>query len=274
MRLKVLKPGVLFARLFREPLPQMYSGDYIYSLLRRKHTHVWLIAPPKSGSTWLSALLENYLGWETMAMTDAYDRREQEPSLRLLAQSAPIENVLWKHQHTRASISTIELIRRAAILPIIQTRDIHDAVMSCIDHFSNESPVCSMAYMDDIQWNRMDADSKSRFIVEMVAPWYFNFYAGWFSSKLVRDATAYVCRYENLNKDPVGELIKICEHFGLSGDWHKAQAAVDRAASQFTRRNHGVIGRGANLSEELKASLARMRSYYPNIDFSAAGFPE
>lgn len=274
MRLKALNPGLLFSKLFREPLPQMYSRDYIYSLLRQKHSHLWIVAPPKSGSTWLSALLDNYLGWTTMAMTDSFDRREQEPSLRLLAQAARIDRVLWKHQHTRASKSTIELIRRADILPIIQTRDIHDTVMSCIDHFSNLSTIWPMAYMDDHQWNQLDADSKSRFIVDMMAPWYFNFYAGWFSSKIVRDATAYVCRYENLNRDPVGELIKICEHFGLPGDRQKAQAAVDRAASQFTRRNQGVIGRGAKLPEELKESLARMRRYYSDIDFSAAGFPE
>lgn len=274
MKLGALNPGVLFAKLFREPLPQMYSTDYIYSLLPRSHTHMWVIAPPKSGSTWLSTLLDNYLGWTTLAMTDSYDRREQEPSLRLLAQAAPIDRVLWKHQHTRASKSTIELIRRAAILPIIQTRDIHDTVMSCIDHFSHLSTIWPMAYMDDHMWSQLGADSRSRFIVDMMAPWYFNFYAGWFSSPIVRDATAYVCRYENLNHDPVGELINICDHFGLPRDQKKAQAAVDRAASQFTRRNQAIVGRGASLPEELKESLCRMRRYYSNIDFSAVGFPQ
>jgi hypothetical protein len=273
MKLNALNPGVLFAKLFREPLPQMYSPDYIYSLLRRGQTHLWVIAPPKSGSTWLSVLLDNYLGWTTLAMTDSYDRREQEPSLRLLAQAARNDRILWKHQHTRASKSTIELIRRASILPIIQTRDIHDTIMSCIDHFTNLSTIWPMAYMDDHMWSRLDADSRGQFIVDMMAPWYFNFYAGWFSSELVRDATAYVCRYENLNQDPVAELINICEHFGLPCDLQRAQAAADQAASQFTRRNQAVVGRGACLPEEQKQALARMRRYYSSIDFSAIGFP-
>lgn len=268
-----LRPDVLFARLFRSPLPQMYTDSYVYSLLPRKRSHMWVIAAPKSGSTWLSAILENYLGWETRSLTLSYDRREQEPSLRALAQAASLDKVLWKHQHTRASKATTELIRRASIWPIIQTRDIHDTVMSCVDHFRRESPICPMAYMDDQQWRRLDGDSKIQFIIDMVAPWYFNFYAGWFSSDLVRDKVAYVCRYENLQRDPVGELMKICEHFGLPGNQREAQAAVDLTTSQSTRRNQGIVGRGAALSEAQKATLARMRSYYPEIDFCSVGFP-
>ena len=234
---------------------------------------MWVIAAPKTGSTWLSAMLENYLGWETRSLTHSYDRREQEPCLRALAEAASIDKVLWRHQHTRASKPTLELIRRASIWPIIQTRDIHDTVISCCDHFLNESTVCPMAFMDELRWKSLDEASRLQFIVDMVAPWYFNFYAGWFASDIVRNKTAYVCHYENLKRDPCGELLKICEHFGLPRFHLKAQAAVDQAATQRTRLNKGIIGRGERLTNAQKTSLARMRDYYSGIDFSAAGFP-
>ena len=273
MKLIDFHPRAMLSSLLHKPSPVVYSDGFIYSLLPRKRSHLWVIAAPKTGSTWLSKILENYLDWEVRSLTSAYDRREQEPSLRALAESASIDKVLWKHQHTRASKSTIDLIRHAAILPIIQTRDIHDTVISFSDHFDHESTICPMAYMDDQQWRRLDDGARTQFMIDMVAPWYFNFYAGWFASDLVRNKTAYVCRYENLKSDPCVELIKICEHFGLPVNESRAQSAVNLASSQPTRLNQGVIGRGAILSDEQKATLTRMRNYYSDIDFSAVGFP-
>ena len=273
MNLVDFRPGAIFSSLMKRPSPYVYSDNYIYSLLPKTQMQMWVIAAPKTGSTWLSAMLENYLGWEARSLTHSFDRREQEPSLRALAEAASINKVLWRHQHTRASKPTLELIRRASIWPIIQTRDIHDTIVSCCDHFLNESTVCPMAYMDDQQWRRLVDASRTQFMIDMVAPWYFNFYAGWFASDLVRNKTAYVCRYENLKSDPCVELIKICEHFGLPVNESRAQSAVNLASSQPTRLNQGVIGRGAILSDEQKATLTRMRNYYSDIDFSAVGFP-
>ena len=272
MNLVDFRPGAIFSSLMKRPSPYVYSDNYIYSLLPKTQMQMWVIAAPKTGSTWLSAMLENYLGWEARSLTHSFDRREQEPSLRALAEAASINKVLWRHQHTRASKPTLELIRRASIWPIIQTRDIHDTIVSCCDHFLNESTVCPMAYMDDVHWSLLDDEARLQFIVDMVAPWYFNFYAGWFASELVRNKTAYVCRYESLKLDPCGELLRICEHFGLPRSQSKVQAAVDRTSHQPTRLNKGVIGRGAKLSKIQIASLARMRNYYSDIDFSAAGF--
>jgi len=262
----------MLSSLFRKPWSGMYSDSYIYSLLAQRRSHVWVIAAPKSGSTWLSVLLKAYLGWETRSLAFSFDRREQEPCLRALAEAASLENVLWKHLHTRASQSTTELIRRAAISPIIQTRSIDDTLVSLCDHFDTESTTCPIAYMNDAQWRRLDGGTRRQFLVDMAAPWYFNFYAGWFSSELVRSGVAYVCRYEELRADPSRELMRICAHFGLPADPERADAAVAYAASQFTRKNKGLVGRGAALTDQQKASLSRMRQYYPDVDFSAAGF--
>ncbi|MBS0205972.1 MAG: sulfotransferase domain-containing protein [Planctomycetes bacterium] len=272
MLLDPFAPRRLFAAVLRKPLKALYSDRFIYSLLTRNRSHMWVIAAPKSGSTWLSAILQNYLGWESRCLARVCDRREQEPSLRQLAAASMIDNVLWTHQHTRASKPTLELIQRAQILPIIQTRNVHDTVMSMSDHFDRESTVCSMAYMDEFHWSQLDADRKRQFIIDMVMPWYFNFYAGWLSSSLVRDKIAFVCRYEDLKKDPVGEVVQICNHFGLPVDESKIQAAIDLSSSQPTRRNKGVIGRGNMLSDAQKATLSRLRDYYSDVDFSAAGF--
>ena len=40
--------------------------------------HVFLICAPKSGSTWLTKILENVLGWPSIKLLPAYGNREQE----------------------------------------------------------------------------------------------------------------------------------------------------------------------------------------------------
>lgn len=274
MKLGKLRLDGLFASLLRRPWSGMYSDSYIYSLLAPRRSHAWVIAPPKSGSTWLSVLLEAYLGWETRSLAPSFDRREQEPSLRALAEAASREKVLSKHLHTRASQATIELIRRAAIKPIIQTRRLDDTLVSLGDHLDSESTTLPMAYMDDAQWGRLNGDSRQQFLIDMAAPWYFNFYAGWFSSELVRSGAAYVCRYEALQADPSRELLRICAHFGLPVEPERAEKAVAEAAKRFTRKNRGIVGRGQGLTDGQRESLARMRQYYAGIDFSAVGFPQ
>ncbi|MFO0917647.1 MAG: sulfotransferase domain-containing protein [Planctomycetaceae bacterium] len=239
----------------------------------RARRQLWVIAAPKSGSTWLTAILENYLGWELRSLTSSFDRREQEPSLRALADSMSAQDVLWKHQHTRFSKATIELIRRARIWPIIQTRNLHDTVISLLDHFNHESTTCAMAYMDRQHWGQLDDEAKLQFIIDLAMPWYFNFYAGWFTSPLLRDKIACQCRYEDLRSDPCAELNRICRHFDLPFHPQKASSAIERTASQFTRLNRGVAGRGARLSERQKETLDRMRRYYVDVDFSTVGIP-
>lgn len=262
------------ASLFGKPFPGMYSDEYIFALLPKHSKQIWLLTAPKSGSTWLSVILENYLGWNTQSLSPAFERREQEPCLRSLARESGSDRILWRHSHTRASESTTGLIRRVGIHPIIQTRNLPDALVSFYDHCTNESPVTPMAYMDPRRWAALSDSSRMDFVVDLVAPWYFNFYAGWFSDPLVRDRTAHLCAYEDLVADPAGEVVGICEHFGLEVDRPSIDAAVKRSERQPTRLNLGVIGRGSALSDAQHARLAAMRGFYPDIDFSSIGFAD
>lgn len=271
----MIKPlAKLLGKLFGQPFPGMYSDAYILGSLPKHRQQLWVIAAPKTGSTWLSKILENYFGWDRRNITPAFDRREQEPSLRVMAQASASEKILWAHTHTRVSTRTIELIQRVGICPIIQTRDLQDSLISYCDHCSKETPAAPMAYMDQPNWDELSDSSKMDFIVDLVAPWYFNFYAGWFANQLVQEKIAYVCAYENLVSNPVGEVVRICEHFKLAVDLHAIEAAVERTQHQHTRRNHGIVGRGKALLDAHKATLVRMRKYYPRIDFSSIGFPD
>ncbi len=264
----------LLSKVLGQPFSRMYSDAYIFGLLPKHRQQIWLITAPKSGSTWLSVILKNYLGWDARTITPGFDRREQEPSLRVVAQASRSDKILWTHTHTRASESTNQLIRQAGIYPIIQTRVLHDSLISYCEHCSSESPIAPMAFMDQRHWEELSDSSRMGFAVDLVAPWYFNFYAGWFSNPLVQEKIAYVCAYENLVSNPVSEVVRICEHFKLPVNPPAIEVAVERATRAPTRLNKGVVGRGKVLSDEQRATLARMRSYYSHIDMSAIGFPD
>jgi hypothetical protein len=137
----------LLSKVLGQPFPGMYSDAYIFGLLSKQRSQFWLIAAPKSGSTWLAEILKN-LRWYVRTITPAFDRREQEPSLRAVAEASTAGKILWKHSHTRALESTSQLIRRAGIFPIIQTRVLHDSLISDCDHCSCETPIAPMAYVD------------------------------------------------------------------------------------------------------------------------------
>ena len=64
MKLIDFHPRAMLSSLLHKPSPVVYSDGFIYSLLPRKRSHLWVIVAPKTGSTWLSKILENYLDWE------------------------------------------------------------------------------------------------------------------------------------------------------------------------------------------------------------------
>ena len=153
--------------------------EFILERISPRRKHVWLVAPPKSGSTWLTILLKQLLGWPMVPLVNGYERREQEVQLLPLLQFPDID-ILSPHQHCRASEPTIDFIKRFNVRAIVSTRNVFDSVVSMREHLLAESLAMSMAYVDEkfLGWPE---SRQSDFIIEMFTPWYLSFYASWFS---------------------------------------------------------------------------------------------
>lgn len=256
----------------RDVSEEVYSDAYMYSLISRSRKHAWVVAAPKSGSTWLTALLAKTLGWPQSALVPCYGRREQEADPRQLMFHPKEENLLSIQQHCRFSQATLALIDKANIDVVLQVRDIFDTVVSLRDHLTRESTEFPMAWMNGSNWKELNDTQKADFVIDMVVPWYFNFFVGWMQSGLVETGKVFVCTYERLRENPVAELQKILRFLREERDPRFIQTVVDGTQEETTRFNKGVVGRGKSLlSEAQQERITRYGVYYSGVDLSLLG---
>ena len=209
--------------------------------------------------------------WEIRELVSSYDRKEQVIDARKLMNISFRKNVYFVHQHCRNCLETELFIDSANIIPFLQYRDIFDTVLSYYDHLNNESLVAPMAYMDDINWEIISDNKGIDYVIDMIIPWYFNFYAGWLSSDFYKEDKLFCIGYESLKKDTFSEVKKLLAALGMDYDDDYIKKAIDLSQGQQTRKNKAKVGRGNKLSEDQKEKIIRMAQYYPEIDFSIIG---
>jgi len=266
-RLVVKMLGVCYP-LLAPFLRVVYADEFIFAATAATEK-LLIIAPPKVGSTWLSVMLEELLGWKSALLAPAYCRREQEIDVRKLVVGAK-QQIIYSHQHLCYSEYTEKVILRTNIKCVLMTRDIKDTIVSFIDHCDRHGFVNSLFYMDDNGWNGLSYEEKVDRVVTLVLPWYFKFYAGWFSNISRFGGQMIVVRYEDMVQDPQAELKRIVDGFGLKPE---GRSFVDVVVTndQATLKNVGVVGRGQRLQQETVDKIMHMASFYPDVDFRGIG---
>lgn len=244
---------------------------------------ILLACMPKSGSTFLSAMLAELPGMRRERLVPAYERREQELCAQRLVQAEHTTEALrqiWRQKklpgegrpigyvaqhHVRNSAATGALIVRHDLLPVVLVRDIFDVVPSIHDHLTNAALFMSMAHVTE-EFRAFEPGRAHAFIADLVIPWYFNFYVGWRA-----DPRALMLTYEELRTDPAATIGRIHDHFGRRVGAEAVQRAVARGGAGETRRNKGVAGRGEALSEAVRDRIRSYAAFYPGVDFSPIG---
>jgi hypothetical protein len=246
------------------------SDDFIAGRVSPHRKHAWLVAAPKSGSTWFTNMLIQLLGWQPHMLTAAWDRREQEIDVRRMLEF-PSADLFSIQQHCRFSQPTCDFIKRFHVQIILQGRNLWDSVVSLRDHFLRESTATPVCYVDE-GFLREPPDRQLDAVIDLAVPWYLNFYASWFTARHKGEVGFLWVDYELLSRDPAGQLRRTIEYLGLSRCDEEIQAALDHAVGAVTRLNVGRAGRGADLlSPEQKQRISRLRTYYPQVDFSPIG---
>lgn len=231
------------------------------------HDRILLACFPKSGSTYLAGVFGLLPGYVKAPLVAGYGRREQELSVeKLLIAHRAHGNYIAQH-HVRCSAATERLIERFSLKPVVLVRNIFDVIASIEDHLRGEAPVISQAYVpEDIRdW---DEERVRHFIVDMIVPWYLNFFASWseFDDKLL-------VTYEDINADVIGVVGRMSDHYRLNLAEGDIRAAVARAngPGADTRRNRAVVGRGNSLPESVRGKIVTLSRYYEGIDFARIG---
>ncbi|MDB5799576.1 MAG: sulfotransferase family protein [Rhodocyclales bacterium] len=223
---------------------------------------------PKSGSTWLTAVLEEQLGLHPRRAYLEADRNEQEIDPIALFQSWG-ERTLFVQQHIRYARISHRILKAFSTKIVVLTRRLDDVVVSLCDHVENESAEAAMFYMEREWYMGKTREQRIDFIIDHAMPWYINFYLGWQQAiKHSKQDILFVC-YEDLIADSAACVERIAEFYG--SPLHDLTAInLDRRAG--TRFNQGRVGRGKEiLTLAQRKKLRALSSHYPACDFSSIG---
>jgi len=226
-------------------------------------THILLACMPKSGSTFLSDAIGRLPGLRKTSLVSHYGRTEQEINFGVALRKSKYNFIA--QQHVRFNAKTADAIETFQLTPVVLVRDIFDCVISVRDHWRRESFRTPTAYVleDHLEMNDEELD---RMIVQMVVPWYFNFFVSWTQCK-----DALWLRYEDVIRDPAEAIAHILERAGHAVDRDVILESLHQSDPVKERKNVGRPGRGACLPEAQKRIVREYRSFYPDIDFSRIG---
>ncbi len=215
-------------------------------------------------------MLRQLLGWQPTSLVPAWDRREQEIDLRRMLEF-PQADLFSIQQHCRLSGPTRDFIKKFRVQVILQGRNLWDCVVSLRDHFLRESIITPVCYVDDT-FSDQPQDRQLDSVIDMAVPWFLHFYASWFTGRQKGEVDFLWIDYETLCRDTAGQLRRVVDYLGLSRSDEEISTALHKAVGAVTRLNVGRAGRGREmLTDAQKDRIARLRSYYPKVDFSPIG---
>ncbi len=214
---------------------------WIPSFARRNQGHILIACFPKSGSTYLSLVLQELTGFPDWYGAEPGDQNEQDLSARRLRRPRR-RSVL--QQHMKATYSNLELLIAHHMRPIVQTRNLYDILASLHDYFEGHRSSLSCGYVSE-EYLGMPWRERLDYLIHLHLPWYFNFVLSWREASRRID----VCHvtYETLFANQESELKRVLAFYEMQASDEEIEAAMVRAAAGETRFNVGVVGRGSQL---------------------------
>jgi hypothetical protein len=228
---------------------------------------VFVLAPPKSASTFFSHAVALATGRTNVLAMPSYGRREHE--FDALGTLAMRNRAVVLQSATRFSAATRELLGQTGTPPVLLVRDIYDSLISLWDHLLYVETDIPLALVHPHDLDRDDAQMLD-FLIDIVAPWYVQFYAGWMRAESQVDLL--VLDYETVTAETARAIESVCRHVGDPIPSTEVMSrALDEAREKKVRFNQGRSGRGARFGEERRARVERLAAYYPDVDFSPIG---
>lgn len=240
-------------------------------LLLRDRKIIYVSCFPKSGSSYATRILSEITRVRIHRTVYAFLQNEQDIYLPALIDG------FWHdfatQQHTRATDPNVKLMNKYSIRPVVLVRNIFDIVCSFRDHLYNESKIWMMGYVTDDFFDLCENEQYD-FIINLILPWYFNFYVSWYEAEREKKIEFLWITYEDMVEEPVVCFNNILRFLNVNKTEQeiKRTLKLDIKKGKRDKFNKGITGRGAKLlSEEQKLKIKSYKKYYPNIDFCRIG---
>jgi hypothetical protein len=248
------------------------AQQHLFRTLGAQRKAVVMAFPPKAAGTFLRTAVIKAVDGQLVRIVHAQAGRDATPYLPTLVryyEGGITDKTLVTHVHMLALPANLHLLSAFAIKPVIMLRSIPDMLASYWDMLDTDDHALHDGLNCHIPpgFRALANNSKADFIIDVLAPWYVNFYAGWLSHAQISD-NVLLLDYPTLQADPATVVEMILKHVGIAGDRARCEAAVAEVWQRRTslRFNKGESGRGARYFRPAHLNrLARMFGHYPTL---------
>lgn len=247
------------------------AQQQIFRQLGAQRKAIVLAFPPKAAGTFLRTALIKACDGQLVRIVHAQAGRDATPYLPTLVryfEGDLTDKTLVTHVHMLALPANLHLMAAFGIKPVVMLRSIPDMLASYWDMLESDDHSLHDGLNCHIPPNfrALSRNAKADFIIDVLAPWYVNFYAGWISYALTAPETVFMTDYRALQLSPVELVGNILKHVGLASDPELCTAAVAFAWDRRDglRFNKGEGGRGAAYFRSAHFNrITRMMGHYP-----------
>ena len=239
--------------------------------LGSKRKAVLLAFPPKAAGTFLRSAIINAVDGQLVRTVHAQGGRDATPYLPTFVtyfSGGVTDKTLVTHVHMLALPANVHFLAAFGIRPIVMKRSIPDMLASYWDMLDKDDS----ALLDGLNchipenFRRLSRNAKADFLMDVLGPWYVNFYAGWLSHAAANKDNVCVLDFHALRTSPVESLKRCLECAGIKVTRTRCEIAVQETwnGRHALRFNKGEEGRGEDYFSAAQLNrLARMLSHYP-----------
>lgn len=252
-----------------------FEGEHLETLQRlgKKRKMVLLAFAPKAAGTFFRSAIIHAIDGKIVRVTQAQGGRDATPYLPtfiMYFSGGVTDDTLVAHVHMLALPANIHFLEAFDIRPIIMKRNIPDMLASYWDMLESDAEARKEGLNCHIPENfpELSKAAKADFMVDILGPWYVNYFNGWLSYAERDPESVCVLDYNDLRSDPAATLMKALEHAGLPHTHEECAEAFEEtwALRKAFRFNKGEAGRGTTyFSPEHIDRLARMLGHYPSL---------
>jgi hypothetical protein len=247
------------------------AQQHLFRTLGERRKAVVLAFPPKAGGTFLRTAVIKAIDGQLVRIVHAQAGRDATPYLPTLVRyfdGDVTDKTLVTHVHMLALAANLHLMNAFAIKPVVMVRSIPDMLASYWDMIESDDDALRDGLNCHIPPNfrTLAQNAKADFIVDILAPWYVNFYAGWIACAAAAPDKVLMIDFRVFQQNPAGVVAGILDHVGLPCDAKACEAGVAYAweIRSALRFNKGEGGRGAAYFRPVHLKrLARMAAHYP-----------
>ena len=246
-------------------------GDLAHDLGRRRPL-VLLAFAPRSAGTFLRTAAITALDGQLMRFVHAEGGRDAVlylPWLVAYYGGGLTKDTAVTHVHMQASAANRHLLDAFDIRPVVMLRSIPDMLASlwAMIEADNDVPL-GFSFLMPSRFSHMNTAEKGDLLIDMMGPWYAQFYAGWKSYAAVAPGYVLILDYADFCAAPADALEAILAHARAATPFAQCQTAIDltwQERDQF-RCNRG---RPRRLAPTFGAAqldrLERFVSYYDDL---------